>query len=677
MDSSLPLTGFRFCIAGSAGDTDAGKVDRALVRQCHVYVSCLAISILRAGGELVAFVGDEKLLDPEDPSLAKVFFWTQLESVASCIPTRSMTHSGRFLLHAVTSLDPDKRRIPEHRQPLWAQLLEAEGAMDVNHVPERAYVGHHHRERQAERADVLIALGGGKGIFEQTRLFRERGSAILPLDPRIGCSCNDGEASPVLNREALAQPEQFVPAELATWFVPQLTRLSFSGGTSPEELARRTMQVLVRVAPAVEKQRSRTRGLPGPRSIQSPQPSKSPAARPVLGDVVHFLVLADEWRPHRGGISTFNRDFCLALARAGHRVSLFVPRKNMHADDRAEIAAVPGMQLVGSSQGYFTDERELLLLPALDSPPDVIVGHGAITGPMAQIQRLQFGNSLVVHFIHVSPKDAENEKGNPQGEAMVAAENKDRDQADLAGEADLVVALGPLLARSIRSSLREWKRTTAVHEMLPWVQDLEMLDPPEVKACVFVGRAESFHLKGLAIAAGAVARLGERPILYIRGVSQDRADELHEQLREWSAGRITQRLQGYSVDPRSIDASFRAATAALMPSRTEGFGLAGLEAISRGIPVRVSDQSGLGEVLKEYGGVLGTLAVVEFDDESRDEKNIARFHEKLVPIWNDPQTAFDQARKLREVLLPQLNEQKSIAAFIEALRSLSRQTPPQ
>ena len=37
----------------------------------------------------------------------------------------------------------------------------------------------------------------------------------------------------------------------------------------------------------------------------------------------------------------------------------------------------------------------------------------------------------------------------------------------------------------------------------------------------------------------------------------------------------------------------------LMPSRVEGFGLAGLEAITSGTPVRISGASGLGMLLEE------------------------------------------------------------------------------
>ncbi|MFO0580035.1 MAG: glycosyltransferase [Polyangia bacterium] len=670
MDAPLPLAGYRFCISGSAGDTSAGPVDRALLRRCHAFVSCLAISILRAGGELVTFVGDEPMLEPGDTMTAKVFYWTQLEAVASYLATREATHTGRPLLYAVASLDPQKTRIPASRKALWDQLLAAEGAVDVGHIPERGYVGHHHRERQAERGDVLITLGGGKGVFEQVRMFRNRGRAIIPLDPPIGCSSNDGEASPELNREALAEPAQFVPPALATWFVSQLSRLSFSGETPPEELAQRMMQVLVRVAPALAAHPTEPSEPPSPRPDQSIHPPQGAAfARSMMQDRLHFLVVADEWRPYRGGISTFNRSLCLALARAGHRISLFIPRKSLQDNERAEISQIPNITLVSSKSSVLTDERELLQPPVLSGQPDVIIGHDAITGPAANSHRDHFGRGLLVHFIHVSPRDAEYEKGKPWGEAMVLAQAKAREQAELAAKADRVVALGPLLARSIRSSLHEWKHRAPVHEMLPWLEDVELLPPPEERACLFLGRAESFHLKGLKIAVGAVSRLGERSRLLVRGATQADAEKLHGLLAQWGHSGIKLHLQEYTVDQRAIDASFRAATAVIMPSRIEGFGLAGLEAISRGIPVRVSGQSGLGEVIKQYGRELGLPSVVDFIDEAQDEENSLRLHEKLAPLWADPTAAFDQARRLREALRPHLDEGKSIAAFIDALRT--------
>ena len=51
---------------------------------------------------------------------------------------------------------------------------------------------------------------------------------------------------------------------------------------------------------------------------------------------------------------------------------------------------------------------------------------------------------------------------------------------------------------------------------------------------------------------------------------------------------------------------------AVMPSRTEGFGLAALEALSAGLPVLVSGNSGFGEALRKVPH--GSSCVVESED---------------------------------------------------------------
>ena len=57
---------------------------------------------------------------------------------------------------------------------------------------------------------------------------------------------------------------------------------------------------------------------------------------------------------------------------------------------------------------------------------------------------------------------------------------------------------------------------------------------------------------------------------------------------------------------------FREVDLAIMVSRTEGFGLATLEALSAGLPVLVSGNSGLGEALQEVP--IGSHCVVESED---------------------------------------------------------------
>ena len=60
-------------------------------------------------------------------------------------------------------------------------------------------------------------------------------------------------------------------------------------------------------------------------------------------------------------------------------------------------------------------------------------------------------------------------------------------------------------------------------------------------------------------------------------------------------------------------------TCVLMPSRSEGFGLVGLEAIAFGVPVLVSAESGLGRVLRAVGTEVARKAVAELEhDPDRD-----------------------------------------------------------
>ena len=71
---------------------------------------------------------------------------------------------------------------------------------------------------------------------------------------------------------------------------------------------------------------------------------------------------------------------------------------------------------------------------------------------------------------------------------------------------------------------------------------------------------------------------------------------------------------------------FSEADLAIMPSRTEGFGLAVLEALSAGLPVLVSGNSGLGEALKKLP--FGSYSVVNSEEEKEWAKAIRAVRDK-------------------------------------------------
>ncbi|WP_459806110.1 glycosyltransferase, partial [Herbidospora sp. RD11066] len=78
---------------------------------------------------------------------------------------------------------------------------------------------------------------------------------------------------------------------------------------------------------------------------------------------------------------------------------------------------------------------------------------------------------------------------------------------------------------------------------------------------------------------------------------------------------------------------------ALMPSRTEGFGLTGLEALSAGLPVLVSRNSGFGQALSKVP--FGKSYVI--DSEEHEVWAAA-----ITEIWNkDREERLDEADTLR------------------------------
>ena len=75
-----------------------------------------------------------------------------------------------------------------------------------------------------------------------------------------------------------------------------------------------------------------------------------------------------------------------------------------------------------------------------------------------------------------------------------------------------------------------------------------------------------------------------------------------------------------------LAALFCEADLAIIPSRSEGFGLAALEALSAGLPVLVSGNSGLGDALKELP--FGSSCVVNSEDANEWAKAIRGISDK-------------------------------------------------
>ncbi|XP_015747435.1 PREDICTED: uncharacterized protein LOC107327199 [Acropora digitifera] len=100
----------------------------------------------------------------------------------------------------------------------------------------------------------------------------------------------------------------------------------------------------------------------------------------------------------------------------------------------------------------------------------------------------------------------------------------------------------------------------------------------------------------------------------------------------------------------------------LIPSRTEGFGLTGLEALSAGLPLLVSKNSGFGEALGSIP--CGSLFVIEGEDPSAWRVAIKR-------IWNkDRKSRLDEVKTVRDFYAERYSWSEQCKHLIEKMVEL-------
>ena len=124
-------------------------------------------------------------------------------------------------------------------------------------------------------------------------------------------------------------------------------------------------------------------------------------------------------------------------------------------------------------------------------------------------------------------------------------------------------------------------------------------------------------------------------------------------------------MRPYSDDESSIRADLWQSRVVLMPSRHEGFGLAALEAIAAGVPVLISEESGLARLLeRDLGEEFAEMILPTQGDASRVA---ATWGAALAERLKDPTAAFRRAHALRDRLSAIISWDKAADALLEAL----------
>lgn len=381
------------------------------------------------------------------------------------------------------------------------------------------------------------------------------------------------------------------------------------------------------------------------------------ATATVLSDLpVRALFVADEWSSSFGGISTFNRSMAIGLAAHGFEVGILLPS---YSDAEAEEAAHHNITLYRTTEVPGLRRMEALLLPASypdGYAPDLIVGHGYLLGPYAlALQKTQFHKSKRLHVVHTAAEPLEAAKGSPGAAEMLVAQERRAVEFELAASSHLVAGVGPLLVDAIERQLRGEPAAPDVVEIVPelhnWGHLAEAPTKPGGGEVLLLGRADAFHSKGFDIAVRAVslangslreAKLRPAAIV-VRGVGTDDPDGVVRRLRSHATG-VSVMPRPYTTVRAEVRHDIFGASAVLMPSRHEGFGLAAYEAIAAGVPVLVSEESGLGELIRAIDPAAAEVLPTTLSDSIVIEAWAAA----VAKVVSDPATWFKRARDLRD-----------------------------
>ncbi|XP_068699510.1 NACHT, LRR and PYD domains-containing protein 3-like isoform X2 [Montipora foliosa] len=356
---------------------------------------------------------------------------------------------------------------------------------------------------------------------------------------------------------------------------------------------------------------------------------------------VQVTILASEWGSSRGGLSTINRELAIQLAKFSEvEITYFLPKCS--EEDR-KVALSRGIKILEATPRPGFEEMDWLSFPPTHLEIDVIVGHGVKLGRQAQVIR-DHHKCVWFQVVHTDPEELGMFKcyENP----ISRGEEKHNVEVELCKMANFVIGVGPKLAEAFRKYLRCCKRDQDVFEFTPGIFDdfVNVQQVPEERKQLSVlvfgrGDAEDFELKGFDIAATSVAALPDTHLVFV-GAADGKYEEIANRLLKCGIPKNRLRVRSYMKSRESLKELFCEVDLVLMPSRTEGFGLAGLEALSAGLPVIVSKNSGFGEAL---GNVpFGSSFVIDSEDPNA-------WTAAIKDIWNkNRRTRLGEAKVLRD-----------------------------
>ena len=332
---------------------------------------------------------------------------------------------------------------------------------------------------------------------------------------------------------------------------------------------------------------------------------------------LRVTLLSSEWRSTKGGLSTINRELAIQLANHPRvEVSVYLPQCG---EEDKRVAASHNVHLTEAEEMPGLEPDLWLSCLPENHAVDCVIGHGAVLGRQVQIIK-RHHHCKWIQVVHTAPEELGMYKS--YADAISRGEKKHQAEVKLCEKADQVVAVGPKLAEAFSGYLRACGKDQDVLNLTPGIfsefSDVKQATEERKTFSVLVfgrGDNEDFQLKGYDIAARAIAELKDEPqpykLLFV-GAPSGEEEKVKDLLLQQGIDRSQLTVRCFNESREQLARLFCEVDLAVMPSRTEGFGLAALEALSAGVPVLVSGNSGFGEALRKVPH--GSSCVVESED---------------------------------------------------------------
>ena len=370
-----------------------------------------------------------------------------------------------------------------------------------------------------------------------------------------------------------------------------------------------------------------------------------------------------------GWDKSVNEQFLLELAQNPQvRVTGFVPK---HTPKQKDHARKLNIELVDAKDITGYSAVELLAYPPDSLDIDILIIHsyGRDLGRQAQIikdtKKCQWVN--VVHTVSEDlEKFLDKKSADPAANDQITEHEL---QTILCEKSDLVIAIGPKVTEAYRSALLFSGKDESVITLNPGIFEEFLVERRKIKGSGKIFRvllsasSKYFLVKGCDIATKAINLLKDSSyhLIFVRQ-PKDNEDQLKKAFLDLGINQhqLTFRSSG-SKDfwPRLLCE----VDLVIKPSRTEGFGISGLRAISADLPVLVSGNCGLGMVLMKLPS--GAQHVINSDDPQAWADAIKNVRAKAMQVRRE------ESEQLRKDYMQQFNWKMQCDEIVKKMFSMN------